>query len=58
MHETYCLWQASALPWANAPDAEMTIADVSHSKAGFMDALGLEQSQARSLHPGAACCIH
>ena len=45
MHETYWLWQASPLPWANAPDAEMTIADVSHSKAGFMDALSLERSQ-------------
>jgi hypothetical protein len=32
MHEPYWLWQASPLPWADAPDAEMTIQDVSHSK--------------------------
>ena len=36
MHEPYWLWQASPLPWADAPDAEMTIQDVSHSKASFM----------------------
>jgi hypothetical protein len=45
MHEPYWLWQASPLPWADAPDAEMTIQDVSHSKASFMDALRVEQSQ-------------
>ena len=43
MHEPYCLWQASLFPWAKAPDVEMTIEDVSHSKASFMDTLSAEQ---------------
>ena len=38
VHEAYWLWQASVLPWANAPEAPITSDDVNNRKAIFMDA--------------------
>jgi hypothetical protein len=57
MHEAYWLWQASVLPWANAPEAPITSDDVNNRKAVFMDAPDGRMALAGNLRPPRAVCI-